>query len=633
MKIPSRIPGSLSIRGGSTDIFVAGPASYDYAFNGLPFLSCASMLDYGRRKIWRKTAPFRKDQVDQAMNPGEQSLAGYWLRSQLSFHGGAGLVYNDTGNDNPFADIRFNKSKNVNPWVRGEISMLSKAVAAGLAKTGIIKLISFTFGDGTGAVGGIEAASFFYQKTTGATASTTFVPVVYSVTTNGSTIFVSAADGLYKATINASTISAFTKIYTYTVTTGSVVEFVKERLILSVDAALYEVSPTATGPAALPAAIYTSAIPTWVWTSVSETTSAIYAAGSALSKSTVLKFTLVTVAGVPTLSSGSIACQLPGGEVAKTVFGYLGDKLALGTNRGARIAEAAASGDLTYGPLIFETTQPVTAFAGFDRFIWAAYAEAGETDIRVARIDLSLQIEQLRFAWATDLVGAADTNATTALAFMGGTNILSFATSANWWVEDQTKKPTTASLDTARVRLSTIEPKVFRNVRVRGPALLGALGISVLNEDNSVTPLYTYAETSTPGLEDINLPSPNRRNVLALRFTLSANAGGTAGAVMTGWQVKALPGSPRQRMITLPMWCFDFETDKHGQRVGGHTKAESRLRALEALDEAGDVVTYQDLDTGVQRDVFIEEMEFEQSDPPPHFKGWGGIIRITFRTI
>lgn len=633
MRIPSRIPGSLSIRGGSTSLFVTGTAGYNYAFNGLPFLSAASDMDYGRRRIRRETAPFRKDQVDQQVNPGEQSLAGYWLRSQLSFHGGAGLLYSDTGNDNPFADIRFNRSKNVNPWTKGQISMLSKAVAAGTAKTNTIKLISFTFGDGTGAVGGVEAGSFFYQKTTAATASTAFVPVVYSVTTNGSTIFVSAADGLYKATINASTVGAFTKIYTYAVTASSVVEFVKERLILSVDAALYEVSPTAAGPAALPTAIYTSAIPTWNWTSISESTSAIYAAGSALSQSTILKFTLVTVAGVPTLSSGSIACQLPGGEVARTVFGYLGDKLAIGTSRGARIAQAAASGDLTYGPLIFESTQPVTAFAGFDRWVWAAYAEATETDIRVARIDLSLEIEQLRFAWATDLVGAADTNATRALAFFGGTNKLSFATSAAWWVEDQAKKPTEGYLDTARIRLSTLEPKVFRSVRVRGPALAGALGISVINEDDSVTPLFTYAETSTPGFEDINLPSPTLRNFLALKFTLEANGAGTAGAMMTGWQVKALPGSPRQRMISLPLWCYDFEKDKHGQRVGSHGGAVTRLRALEALDEAGDVITWQDLDTGIAREVFIENMVYQQTAPPPHFGGWGGIVMLTFRTV
>lgn len=643
MKVPSKIPGRLAIRGGSAELFTSGTASYNYAFNGLPFLSCASELDFGRRKILRRTAPFRKEQIDQQVNPGEQSLAGFWLRSQLSFHGGAGLVYSDTGEDNPFSDIRFNRSKNVNPWVRGEVSLLSKTVAATPAKANIIELTSFTFGNGTGAVAGIQANTFFWQDQNFATASVAFVPQCYSITNSGSNLFISTADGLYRADILASTISAWTKIYTYTIgaSGSSVVEFVKERLILSKDNSgvpansfLYEVSPAPTTvPDVLPTPIYTSVVPGWKWTSISETANAIYAVGSSGSQSSILKFTLVTTGGVPTLSSGSVAATLPGGEVAKAVFGYLGDKLAIGTSRGARIAESATTGEVTYGPLIFESTQPVTSFAGFDRFIWAAYAEATETDIRVARIDLSLQIEQLRFAYATDLVAEGDTTATAAVAFCGNTDVLAFATVNNLWMENKALKPASGYLDTARIRLSTLEPKVFRSVRVRGPALDGPLGISVINENGSVSPLYTYGEDDTPGFDDVNLLSPNRRNFLALKFTLSVGTDPALGARLQGWQVKALPGSPRQRMITLPVWCFDFEKDRHGQRVGGHRKAMGRLRALEALDDAGDVITFQDLDANSARDVFLEEIEFEQTDPPPRFEGWGGIIRITFRTI
>lgn len=632
MKVSNKIPGKLSIRAGEGSLFTGGPARYNYAIAGMPFLSAAAALDYGKRKIKRATAPFRKEQFDNQQSPGEQSLAGFWLRSQQSFHGGAGLLYSDPGPENPQADIRFWRSKNVDVWTRGRASLLSATVAS--TPTGVIELTSIILTDGTAAIAGITEDNAFTKTVAGAPDLTALSSDAYSITTDGTSVFVSCADGMYKAAIDATGIAAFTKIYTYAVTRSSKVAWVKERLILSVDNALHECVPNpASPPAALPTAFYTAQNPSWNFTSISETSGAFYVAGSGVADGSVLGFTIDDVGGTPTLSSGIAALTLPGGEIPYAIFGYLGNRMAIGTNKGARIAATGTGVELQYGPLIFETVMPVLDFAGRDRFIWAGYSEADEDDIRLARIDLSLEIEELRFAYATDLVGIDDTDNTLSIAFYGGSDTIAFCTTDNLWSENEDERAPEGFLDTSRIRYSTLEPKVFRSIRVRGPQLTGTLGISIIDENGTVTPVNSYGAGQTPGADDLTLPGPNHRDFLSFRFTFNDSTDHLTGAVLHGWQVKALPASPRQRMIYLPLWCYDFEKDSNGQRVGGHGNAQAKLLALEAIEAQGGIVQFQDLDIDQAQDVFIEALEFEQADPPPHFKGWGGIIFIQMRTV
>lgn len=632
MRIPSKLPGKLSIRGGLNPIFTGGRAGYNYAIGGLPFLSAAS----NQRKIVRQTAPFRKEQTDDQTNPGEQSLAGYWLRSQMSFHSGAGQLYSDPADDNPMSDTRFWRSRNVDVWTRGDLSLLSATVPhTNLNNIG--ELISITFGNGTPGIAGLRSPNVVFTKAVGQPpVSTTLGTTVYSITTSGGSIFVSANDGLYRMSPVPATPGAalsFTKIYNYTVTLDSEVAWVKERILLGVDQSLYECVPSPVGaPAALPTALYTAKPLGWRWTSISETSPAIYAVGSAGSVSSILKLVLQDDGGIPTLTFGSVAAMLPGGEVAYSVFGYLGEFLAIGTSKGARVGISDADGNLRYGPLLFETAGPVTDFTGRDRWLWCAYQEAGE-DIGLARIDLSVQIEDLRFAYATDLCAPGYEDNTNAVAFFGASDVLAFATSAALHEEDETHRAVDGWLQTSRIRFSTLEPKVFRSIRVRGPRLDGSVGLSVVDTAGTITPIYVYGQDQTPGEEDIDIPGPVLRDFLSFRFDLTRNAAGTLGPHMFGWQVKALPGSPRQRMVTLPVWCYDFEKDKHGQRVGGHRTAIRRLQALEALESSGQTVLWQDLDIPAAFDVFIEEMVFEQGDPPSHFQGWGGIIFIRMRVV
>ncbi len=56
--------------------------SYDVAVGGQPFFYAIN----DQRPYIRQTAPYKKDQFDNGAEPGEQSLTGWWIRSQSSFH-------------------------------------------------------------------------------------------------------------------------------------------------------------------------------------------------------------------------------------------------------------------------------------------------------------------------------------------------------------------------------------------------------------------------------------------------------------------------------------------------------------------------------------------------------------------
>ena len=94
--------------------------NYDVAIGGLPFIYAIN----DARPYIRQTAPFRKEQFDNQTEPGEQSLTGWWIRSQSSFHGGTGITYFDPQTSDEFGHYRFADSQGVNVWEDGEATLL-----------------------------------------------------------------------------------------------------------------------------------------------------------------------------------------------------------------------------------------------------------------------------------------------------------------------------------------------------------------------------------------------------------------------------------------------------------------------------------------------------------------------------
>jgi hypothetical protein len=433
---------------GTTGFWTNRAETYDVAIGGMPFF----MAPTDTYPYQRETAPYRKDQFDSSTEPGEQSLTGWWIRSQSSFHAGDGVNFYEPGTNDTTAHNRFADSKGVNVWNKGEVSLL-KTCNAGHITTEDLQpnkrpwqsMRSIEWGTNKGV---LMHDGYDVDKVNLDGVETHFINFnagqdypVYAICDDGTTAYFatnrsdSGTPNLYvfKKPLTGDHTSGVvdnvpsgdvTKMFSNagTTITNAVMEYVKERIVACINNKVYEWSPTASG---IGTAIYEHPSTNHIYTSIAASGPAIYVAGYNGIQSTIQKFTLKTDGAMPVLNFAVTAAELPVGEVVHKIYYYLG-YMMIGTNKGVRVASInETDGSLLYGPLIVETVQPVYDFAARDRFVWCAASVAGEPG--TIRIDLSNQVEPLRFAWANDVYYVSGQGRqTTSCAFIDGTNRLAF---------------------------------------------------------------------------------------------------------------------------------------------------------------------------------------------------------------
>ena len=638
---------------------------YDVAIGGEPFF----MAPTDQNPYQRETAPYRKDQFDNGKEPGEQSLTGWWIRSQSSFHGGAGIKFFDpsSGESNLY---RFTDSQGVNVWTKGQVTLLKEATSAHVT---------------TGAVTGTShqhanqhIRSIQWSGTNGVLLHDEYdvdkIPetgsVIHFIDYNAGTsekVYGICDDGVNAYWITNQTAGGANKIHmfkkplsgdtttgvSYPAVTGDVtlmfnatgivaanvtMEFVKDRIIACINNAVYEIAPNAT---ALPTATYTNPNTNYHYTSVSASGPAIYTSGHSGIYSTIQKYTLNTSGSMPTLTQAIVAAELPAGEVVEKIYYYLGYML-IGTNRGVRVSTVNdQDGSLAYGPLVFETSQPVYDFASRDRFVWCTTG-VGSLDAGLIRMDLGQSIadEPLRFAYANDLqYTQTTTHYTTGVGFLGVTDRLAFCTAYNTtngaiYLESATVLRSSGYLTTGAIRYGTLEPKNFKFIRARGTYTNGSMDIQTIDESANTYTVINY--NSSAGSPEAATTYPeNAQEYISYKFTLSRSASDTSlGPIFKGYQAKALPATKRQRLIQFPVWCFDVETDRYGVTTGYENRAWERIQNLEAIEAVGDIVNVQDFTTGERVQAIIERINFSRKTPPSgKFDGFGGLLSITVRTV
>ena len=610
--------------------------SYDVAVGGLPFFYAIG----DARPYVRQTYPFRKEQSDIGAEPGEQSLTGWWLRSQSSFHNGTGIKFYDPSAGET-VNHRFADSDNVDVWTKGQVTLLKETANMTGVTTGIYKLISGVSTTTDVVVGYIPGSTTIKSFQADGTIVTTYAPTNLgnildgAVVTDGTRLFIADNDHIYTGPLNAAS-TGWTEYYA--TATRATLAWVKQRLVGAVTNSVYELTGATGSAIALPTPLYTHPNTAWIWSSISEGGSAIYAAGYAGGNSAIYKFVLSTAGVMPTLTSGIIAAQLPIGEIVYKIESYLG-YLMIGTNKGMRVASISdTTGDLSYGPLIFEDTNGVRDFAFRDKFVWAAGTVNGYAGLY--RIDLGSEIESLRFAYAKDAYLDGATGYATSVDFVGNGSQIAFTTSGSNGiaVQSATVLATSGFITTGKIRFSTLEPKNFKRLIGRGFFQVGNFTLSSIatNTDGSET-IYDHIDyNSGVAAVEVTTSSPETaQEFLAYKFTLARDTTTTSsGPTFKGYQAKATIASPRNRLIKFPVWCYDVETDRFNTVVGYEGRAFARIQLLEEIEKTGDVLTWQDLTTNESQQAVIEQVTFTRMTPPDKkFDGFGGIIEITVRTV
>ena len=612
--------------------------SYDTAIGGLPFFYAIS----DSRPYIRQTAPFRKEQFDNGAEPGEQTLTGWWIRSQSSFHNGTGIRFYDPTAGETVAH-RFADSENVDVWTKGQVTLLKETANLTGVTSGTFKIISIMDGSTNKILGWEVPTGTTIKNYTAAGTAVTYTDVtsiaqpldtaILDVVTDGTNLFIADNDHIYTGPISTPT-AGYSRYYN----TGSdkvKLGWVKQRLVAGIGASIYELTNAKGSTHSLPTALYTHPDSAWEWTSISESPSAIYAAGYAGGQSAIYKFVLSTAGVMPTLTSGITAAQFPAGEYVHNIEPYL-SYLVIGTNKGVRVAQVGETGDLTYGPLIIEGSNIGLDFAFRDRFVWVTGNVNG--DAGLYRIDLGAEIETLRFAWANDAFLDGATGYATSVAFVGNTDQIAFTTSGSNGIAIQstTTLSTSGFLKTGNIRYGTLEPKNFRRIFGRGVFEKGSMSVESITEDGTAYEHVSY-DSSVPAQEVSTTQPEVAQEFIAYRFTLYRDGTTTTlGPTFKGYQAKATIATPRQRVLRFPVFCYDVETDRFNVVTGYEGRALDRILALEEAEANGDVLQWQDLttSTGESRQITIEQISFTRLTPPDkRFSGFGGIIEVILRTV
>lgn len=624
---------------------------YDVAVAGMPFIYAIT----DNTPYRRQTAEFRTQRVDQLRDPGEQSLSGsgYWIRSQSSFHLGAGSPYQEpiTGSLDE-ARFRFASSVGINPWTPGQISLLKRTtlqeavtgdsrvfntVIAGVeylilvkyASTETIRVLRIRVSDG--------------NETT-IVDNTALTENIIAVGMGGNDLMMVTPTKVWRYSFDAASPAlhqdyAINSADAQTATIG----YVKNRFILGYhdvnkSTFVYELNRN-TGSSinlsTLTAVNGSTTLPLgYTFRAVTEAGAAIYIGGFSGEQGNVYK---ITVADDGTLNTMTSVITLPGGEQITGLLGYLGTYVILGTSQGLRVAIANDTGDLSYGPLVFTTSLGVFKMSAYSRFIYAGVDSGVGGNSGIYRVDLSQPLTGGGYAYATDVYADTATGKVEGVANLSNGRVAFCVNGDGLFIEHATELLESGELTTGIIRYETLENKAWKRLRLRTEgALDGDIDIFRII-DGAASSFRTVTEGSTTDYDyDLSSVFSDVDVQAQFKFRLNRNdTTATTGAVMSGYSVKALPTPTRARLIQFPLFCFDSERDRLKNIMGYQGYALSRLQALEQMEAQGETVIIQDFTAnGEPIEAVIEQVTFTRTTPPnSNFTGWGGIIQITARTV
>lgn len=683
-RITYKVSGRAST---SSGLYTPSTFQYDYALGGQPLLSATT----DSRPDTEKLADQKKQQFDNYKEPGEYSLTQWWLRSQSSFIGGAGVIYQDPDTQGNSLNIRFNKSIGIDPFSDVDNAILLKESnpttllnGTGVGPVYVEGLSSSLFGDLVFAAQGVN----WYSQNVGVSDLPTQAPIVMtgaagaaSILSGGMVTIASAGQqfanayvflndstvggpqsGIYRLTRGVG-LPTSNRIYivppTFGGPPGITLGVSRGALLLAQDNKLYALDPYAAPGSALPAV--NAQIPQGqMIVSITDGPDAAYIGANSFNQGYIYKATVDSTTGV--INGLSLTAVLPEGELICDAQAYINSFMVISTTIGIRVGTFTAgfSGAvLAYGPKIITVPRVGSLFggpeggSGFGRITFygaKAYITTQGTpqhdgSFGLMAVDLSTIIQNNNTGASSNAYCTWDYVANTVLPI---TDVTVTATgrcvftsgvdaTAKLFLEHRDNYISSGYLETGRCRFNTIEPKLFKYLSVRTPTpLQGELTVALIDDAGGMTNYITYGPTLDPGTSDISTSTPTGpHNWEAFRFTLRrGNSDSTIGAKLDAWQIKALPGVLKQRVFVKNFLCFNSMKDKSGQYVVSDTQSLDILTNIRQMAQRGDTVTLQDLVNNVAVQVIIDDYQFTMLAPPgPNKENYGGYLTINMRTV
>lgn len=636
----------FNLTGRTGGSYTPSGVAWDCTIGGLPFIYATSK----ERQHVRQTADYRRQRTDQGRDPGENSLdSGLWIRSQSSYHYGAGLKLAEplevTAGE---ARFRYNRAWGVEPFTAGELTSgelgylrATLGYAVGDTKVSHIVVVD----DNTiFASSGRNLTKVHFDGTASSTITWGGSSTILDMTYDGTNVIIGTSTGIYfyNVTTNVSTLTW----NTFTATSLSL-NWIKNRLIAGIDNKIYElVVPGSSLPysvATKTPLLATSTLPSgWTWNTSAEGPTAIFIAGYAGYRSAIYKVAVNQDTAV--LATPVVVAELPSGEIVKSIKSYLSTYLGIGSNKGARVATIGSDSSLSVGPLLCAGN--IHSITMRENFMYAAGTgietyDGSTTSIGAYKIDLSTDLADggNRFphtlAHTFPGVNVGDIAVgNTAIALCTYDTSSAYVYTSAHGIEDKYYNGGVVML--GGIRFDTLENKLWQSVRISGEFSATSYVDILVSADGEGDPLSwkVIGRAQFSGEHDFGLSTavtlPQPTLYVALKFT----SDGATTANVRGLQVRSVPAPKKTRLFAIPLMCFDFETDRNNVLSGETDGAMHRVFALEEIEDSGQRITFQDLTTGEVKNVVIDKIDFTRSTPPSReFSGAGGILTVILRTL
>jgi hypothetical protein len=623
---------------------------FDVAIGGMPFIYAIT----DQTPYRRQTAEFRTQRFDNARDPGEQSLSGsgYWIRSQSSFHLGGGITYQEpiVGTTEEVR-FQFSDSVGVDPWTPGQLSLLhsTSLTQASTARSGVFST-EISGVEYLVKVTGSSAVTARVTLTTTAGSSTTVInntqiteEILYAAM-GGNDLMMVTPTKVWRYSFDATSPALHQDYAINSANAASAfIAYVKQRYMLAYtdvnkNTHVYELARN-TGSSinisTLTPVNGSTTLPIgFRFMAIAESSAAIYVGGYSGDEGLAFK---ISVDSAGSLSTMTTVLVLPRGETLTAMYGYLGTFVAIGTSRGVRIAIADTNGNLSYGPLVYESDYAIYAFTASNEFIYAGVNNEVDGYSGLIRINLGAPLSNGKYAYAKDVYASGVTGAVWSIATFANNHKAFTVENSGLWVESQTNLVESGEITTGIIRFDTFENKAWKRIKIRLEDVLQG-DIDMFRVIDGVDLAFQTIPEGTTAIYDYDLASVFTEVTAEAQFKFRLNRNNTdptKGAIIYGYSVKALPTPTRARVIQIPIFLFDKETDRNRQIVGFDGYALARLQALEQLEAQGETVIIQDFTAGGEpTESIIEQVTFTRTTPPQAgFSGYGGIVTVVARTV
>lgn len=570
----------------------------------------------------------RREQFDNSSEMGEQTFGFWWLRSQSSFHGGAGQEWLDSGTEDPaLSRIRFASSESMDVFsVAGQAT--PKGMATNTAITSVVRGVPFTR---TGvnkiaiAKGNTDSLDFYNVSPFAFDVNVALAEggaACLDITTDGERLFVAINNKIIRIDEAGVQVDIATLAFTKAVRLA----YVKKRLILAHGKDVYQVD---TDPGAPPVAlvyathgIFQVRTPGWAFTDIAEGPNGIYLTGYAGLTGQVWQISETESGATIVLGGGTLQITLPTGEIPYAIFFYVNSLFVLGTSEGARVGSFSPDGRPQFGPLSYELS-PVRCVGAIARRALIG-ADGGVYELDLGQ--LVTRSGAYAYAHRHDATTGSVYNSIVTSGSVG--DVQAYGIHATGIEVEAADSP--GSLTTSWMTWSTTEPKRVYSVVMQGRLTTGTASVTVENFEGDTSVFAVGADATRTVWEfGVDLDASS-----AFRVTVAFTEG-TDVNYLTSIQLKALPQERRYESIALPLMMHNFEQTSGGFTIGYDNFAVDRVKALVAVARTNNTITVVNNVTNESYRCQIRDLQFRQVDgiAPEVGHKLGGVANVVLRVV